>query len=118
MVVSGVPVMLPPLPPERKRRTHRAWRRRFRLYHDDRRVLLHRHGCVDRARIADANAAIGSASWLQLFFGIFGDLNAALHYLPCRAARILKFPERRSDLARLRAEIEELQRTFRCAEAV
>jgi hypothetical protein len=118
MVVPAVPVM-PPLPPVRKRRAHRAWRRRFRLYHDDRRVLLHRHGYVDRARIAEANAEIGNASWVHPFRDIFGKLNAALHYLPCHAARILKFPERRSDLARLRAEIEEMRKTVSVrAEAV
>jgi hypothetical protein len=51
--------------------------------------------------------------------GIFGNLDAALHYLPCRAARILKFPERGSEIARLRAEIEEMRKTVSvCAEAV
>jgi hypothetical protein len=110
--------MMPPLPPVRKRRAHRAWRRRFRLYHDDRRVLLHRHGYVDRARIEDCRRAIGGASWGP-FAGIFGDLNAALHYLPCHAARILKFPERRSKIAKLRAEIEEMRKTVSVrAEAV
>jgi hypothetical protein len=50
---------------------------------------------------------------------IFGNLNAALHSLPCRTARILKFPERRNDFAKLRAEIEEMRKTVSVrAEAV
>ena len=102
--------MMPPLPPVRKRRAHRAWRRRFRLYHDDRRVLLHRHGYVDRARIADANAAIGSASWLHLFWGVFGDPTILLH-MPYHMARVIRFPDRRSELAKIRAEIKELRKT-------
>ena len=109
MGIPAVPVK-PPLPPLRRRRAHRAWRRRFRLYHDDRRVLLHRHGYVDQARLIKANAEIGNASWLHAFAGIFGNLNDALHYLPCRVAKIIKFPERRSEIARLRAEVAELTR--------
>ena len=52
------------------------------------------------------------------FWGVFGDPTIVLRYASPYTARIIKFPERRSEIAKLRAEIEELQRTFRCAEAV
>jgi hypothetical protein len=45
------------------------------------------------------------------FYGIFGDLNAALHYMPCHTARVIQFPGHRTEIARLRAEIEELRKT-------
>jgi hypothetical protein len=38
--------------------------------------------------------------------------------LPCRAARILKFPERGNDLAKLKAEIEEMRKTISVVLAV
>jgi hypothetical protein len=38
--------------------------------------------------------------------------------MPLYTAKILKFPERRSEIAKLRGELEEMKRTFRCAEAV
>jgi hypothetical protein len=44
---------------------------------------------------------------------VFGT-HAVLNYMQYHVARILKFPERRSELAKLRAEVEELTRTFRC----
>ena len=47
------------------------------------------------------------------FSDIFGNLNAALHHMPYHMARILKFPERRSEIARLKAEIKELRKTVR-----
>jgi len=97
---------------ERRRRASRT-SRWLRLYHDDRRVLLHRHDHVDRAGIAEANAEIGNASWMHPFSDIFGNLNAALHHMPYHMARILKFPERRSEIARLKAEIKELRKTVR-----
>ena len=52
------------------------------------------------------------------FWGVFGDPTIVLRYASPYTARIIKFPQRRSEIAKLRAEIEELQRTFRCAEAV
>jgi hypothetical protein len=95
-----------PLSSERRRiiqrpvLTHNQWR------------LLQRYA-MDPERAMLANCAIGNASWCTPFAGIFGDLNAALYYLPCRAAQILRFPERRSSLAKLRAEIEEMRKTVR-----
>ena len=38
---------------------------------------------------------IGAASWCRPFGGLFGDPNAALHYMPRDTARIIKFPARR-----------------------
>jgi len=46
---------------------------------------------------------IGLKGWAR----IFGDPNATSYYV----ARIIKFPERRSELARLKAEIKELRKT-------
>src|SRR5260221_13193122 len=99
MVPAAVPVM-PPLLPVRKRRAHRAWRRRFRLYHDDRRVLLHRHGYVDPQRVRFANIMIGMPVWWN---GLFGDPRALSYCVP----QIIRFPERRSEIAKLKAEIKE-----------
>ncbi len=65
--------------------------------------------CVELARLA-----IGAASWRPLG-GLFGNPN----YMPHDTARVIKFPERRSELAKLRAEIEEMRKTVSvCAEAV
>ena len=44
------------------------------------------------------------------FWGVFGDPTTLLRYVPLYTARIIKFPERRSDLAKLRAEIEEMEK--------
>jgi hypothetical protein len=96
---------LPPLPPGRRRIVQR-----HALSHDQRRKYMRWYGFVDPQRTWRARIAIGNASWCTPFWGIFGDLNAALHYLPCRVARILKFPERRSDIAKLKAEIAEMSR--------
>jgi hypothetical protein len=97
---------MPPLP-----RPHRAPRKlRLTLSHHDRRLMLHRSGCGDQARIANANAEVGNASWMHLFGAIFGDPNAALKYMPCNTARVIQFPERRSELAKLRGEIAEMSR--------
>jgi len=46
------------------------------------------------------------------FLGVFGNLNAALHQAFFYTARIIRFPERRGDLAKLRAELNELRRTI------
>jgi hypothetical protein len=117
-VIPIWPPLMRSRPPERRRRTHRAWRRRFRLYHDDRRVLLHRHGYVGQERLIDANAEIGNASWVHPFWGVFGDPTILVRYMPLYMARIIKFPERRSEIAKIRAELKELQRTFRCVEGM
>jgi hypothetical protein len=77
--------MLPPLPPERRRRASRT-SRRHTLSHDDRRVLLHRHGYLDHERVWLANIAIGMAFWA----GLFGDPRALSYCVP----HVLKFPGR------------------------
>ena len=69
------------------------------------------YGYVDPERTWRARIAIGNASWLQSFFGIFGDPTILLRYAPRYTARVIKFPERRSELARLKAEIKELRKT-------
>jgi hypothetical protein len=101
---------------ERHRRASRL-ARRLTPSHDDRRVLLHRHGYLDPQRIWLARLAIGEV-W-RPFYGIFGNAHALLNYMPYHVARILKFPERRSEIAKLRSEIEEIRRTVSVrAEAV
>src|SRR5262249_54059557 len=74
------------------------------LSHNQRRLA--RHYVIDPERLYIANINIGLIGWAR----IFGDPNAASFY----TARIIKFPERRNELAKLRAEVEEPARTFRC----
>jgi hypothetical protein len=99
---------LPPLPPMRRRRASRTWRRHT-LSHDDRRLILHESGYLDPERLWLANIAIAKPPW---WAGLFGDPRAVAYVVP----QIIIFPERRSEIARLRAEVEELARTFRCVE--
>ena len=94
------------LPLQRPRRNR--WRRV--LTHDRRRVMWHHFACQDFERLWRANVAIGNASSCHAFSGCFGDPNYGLHR---DTANIIKFPERRSDIAKLRAEIEEMNRTVR-----
>jgi hypothetical protein len=94
---------MPLLLRERRRRASRTARRPT-LFHDDRRVAAHRFWPLDRERVWLANRAIGWPWWA----GLFGDPRAALsYYVP---SNIVRFPERRSQIAKLRAEIEELRR--------
>jgi hypothetical protein len=79
------------------------------LSHNQHRLRQH-FGYIDPKRVELARASIGAASWRSAFSGIFGDATTALHYMPLYSATIISFPERRSELARLRAEIEELKR--------
>ena len=109
MGVSGIPVK-PPLPPGRRRRPSRV-SRRSTLTHNEWRKLGHLYGYIDPQRTWRARIAIGNTSWLHLFWGVFGDPTILLRYAPLYTARIIKFPERRSELARLKAEIKELRKT-------
>jgi hypothetical protein len=77
--------------------------------HDERRVATHRFGRLDLERVWLANIAIGIPAW---WVGLFGDARALSYVVP----QVLRFPERRSEIAKLRAEIEELTRIFRCVE--
>ncbi len=43
---------------------------------------------------------------------VLGSPNAALRYMPLYTARIIKFPERRSEIAKLKAELEEVKRAI------
>jgi hypothetical protein len=91
------------LPLARPRRNR--WRRL--LTHDRRRLMHHYVGCCDFERLWRANIAIGNARWLHVFADVMGDP----HYgLPRETAHVIAFPERRSELAKLRDEIEELKR--------
>jgi hypothetical protein len=72
---------LPPLPPMRRRPASRRWH----WSHDDKRVLLHRHGYVDPQRVRFANIMIGMPVWWN---GLFGDPRALLYCTP----QVLKFP--------------------------
>jgi hypothetical protein len=76
------------------------------LSHDQYRLM--RHYVVDPEHVMLANRMIGMTG--SPFWGVFGDPAILLH-MPYHMARILKFPERRSELARLKAEIKELRKT-------
>ena len=43
------------------------------------RLMLHRTRRIDQARVTDANAEIGNASWVPSLGALFGDPNTALH---------------------------------------
>jgi hypothetical protein len=75
--------------------------------------LRQHFGYIDRKRVELARMAIGAASWCSPFSGMFGD--AALCYMPRETAKVIKFPERRSDIAKLRAELEEMRTLIRTA---
>ena len=82
---------------------------RYVLSHDQRRLAW--HWChVDQARVELGRRSIGAASWVHPFGEIFGDLKAVLRRVPRHVARVLKFPERRNEIAKLRSEIEEIKR--------
>jgi hypothetical protein len=81
-------------------------RARVSLSHDRRRLM--QHHVIDPKRIEVGRASIGAASWCYRFGACFGDTNYGLHR---DTAHIIKFPERRSDIAKLRAELEEMKRT-------
>jgi hypothetical protein len=105
--LSAISVM-PLLPPMRRRRASRT-SRRCGLSHNQRRIGCHHFGWTDPRRMWLANIAIGSPWWI----GLFGDPRAAwaLSYF---VSNLITFPERpRSEIARLRAEIEELRKTVR-----
>src|SRR5258708_11264684 len=73
---------------------------------------MHWYGYTDLERTWRARIAIGNASWLQPFFGIFGNPTIALRYAPLCTARVIKFPERRSEIVKLKAELEEVRRAI------
>jgi hypothetical protein len=106
MGVPAVPVK-PPLPSERRRIIQRRV-----LSHDQYRKLGHLYGYIDPMRTWRARIAIGNASWLQLFFGIFGDPTILLSYAPLYTARIIRFPERRSEIVKLKAELDEVKQAI------
>jgi hypothetical protein len=82
---------LRPLPPGRRRR----------------RDIRH----VDQVCLELARLSVGTT--VGAFAGIFGSPTAALCQLPYYTAPVINFPERRSDLAKLKAEIAEINRTVR-----
>jgi hypothetical protein len=93
-------------PPLLMRERRRSASRRWHWCHDDRRVLLHRHGCLDPERVWLANIMIAlPACWT----GLFGDPRALTYVVPYHGARILKFPERRSEIAKMRSEIQAVR---------
>jgi hypothetical protein len=98
-----------PLPSERRRIIQR-----YVVSHDQ--LRLKRHYVSDPERVALINCMIGMTG--SPFWGVFGDPTIVLRYASPYTPRVIKFPERRSEIAKLRAEIEELQRTFRCTEAM
>jgi hypothetical protein len=84
------------------------------LSHDQLRLM--RHYVIDPERVALINCVIGMT--VSPFWGVFGDPTILLRYMPLYTGRIIKFPERRSEIAKLRAEIEEMRVSVRAAEAV
>src|SRR5229473_1270622 len=84
-----------PLPTIRRRRGRHV------LSHAQQRIRWHYLGHFDPEGVAQVNCMIG-LPWAS----VFGNPNAASYYV----VRIIKFPERRNELAKLRAEIEEMNR--------
>ena len=111
MGLSAVPVK-PLLPPGRRRRARHVFS------HDHRRLAWHYLGHLDPERVALINRMIGMMG--SPFRCVFGDPTIVLRYAPRYTARVIKFPERRNEIAKLRAEIEEMRKTgsVRAAEAV
>ena len=73
------------------------------------------HNCAKP--VALINCMIGTTG--SPFWGVFGDPTIVLRYAPRYTARVIKFPERRNEIAKLRTEIEEMRKTVSvCAEAV
>ena len=65
-------------------------------------------GQIDQARLEFARLSIGAAC--GPFAGIFCS-PTVLRQMPHYTARIIKFPERRNEIAKLRSEIQEMSRT-------
>jgi hypothetical protein len=76
------------------------------LSHDQYRLM--RHYVVDPEHVMLANRMIGMTG--SPFWGVFGDPTIVLRYASPYTARIIKLPERRSELAKLRAGIAEMSR--------
>jgi hypothetical protein len=73
--------------------------------HDERRVAAHRFWPRDPQRLWLANIAIGWPWWA----GLFGDPRAAWALSYFYVSNVIRFPERRSEIAKLRAEIGEIR---------
>jgi hypothetical protein len=91
---------LPPLPPGGRQRARHVFSR------DRRRLAWHYLGWVDPERVRLVNCMIGmiDSPWAH----VFGDPNAASFY----TAKIIKFPERRSELAKIRDDLDGMRRTM------
>jgi hypothetical protein len=76
--------------------------------HDQHRLV--RHFNIDPERVEFCRASVGAASWCIPFGGVFGRTYAVLHHGPYYTARVLAFPERRSELAKISDEIAEMER--------
>jgi hypothetical protein len=63
---------------------------------------LMRHYVIDPKRVALINCVIGMTG--SPFWGAFGDPTIVLRCASFYTAKIIKFPERRSELGKLRAE--------------
>jgi hypothetical protein len=98
--LSAVP-MKRPLPSERRRIIQRHV-----LSHDQFRLM--RHYVIDPERVMLANCVIGMTG--SPFWGVFGAPTIVLRYASPYMAKIIKFPERCSEPAKLRAEIAEMSR--------
>jgi hypothetical protein len=70
-----------------------------------------RHYLINRDRAWYANLMIGMTG--SPFGRVLGDPRILLGHMPLYTAKVIKFPERRSKLARLRAEVEEIRRSVR-----
>ena len=81
--------------------------RRSTLSHDHRRLALHYLGHLDPTSVMLVNSMIGMVGlpWAD----VLGNPNAVLHQASFYTAKILSFPERRSELTKLRAEVEEIR---------
>jgi hypothetical protein len=79
------------------------------ISHNRRRVAGHYFGPRNPMRLAVANAAIGAAPRYDRLFGCCGTI-VGPHFF--YFAKIIRFPERRSEIAKLRAEVAELRKTI------
>jgi hypothetical protein len=77
--------------------------------HSHDRHRLRQHHVIDPARVEFCRASVGKASLCVPFGGIFGDPNAPMHHPPRQTARVIRFPERHTELAKLGDAIKEVR---------
>ena len=100
--LCAVPVKRP-LSSERRRIIQRHV-----LTHDQYRILRHYVIDPERAMLVNLLISMVGLPWAD----VLGSPNAALHQPFFYTGRIIKFPKRRSGIAKLKAELEEVKRAI------